>query len=327
MAGQLAERFRIPGVFVDAAQMLKSVRPDVVHITTPPHSHFSLGRMCLESGCHVYMEKPFTVTAGEAESLVELAQASRLRITAGHNLQFSPEALQMRELVRSDFLGGPPIHMESIQCFSHDDPTYGKAVLGDSTHWVRKLPGSLLHNLISHGISKIAEFLPGDAPTVTAECFASPYVKKLGQTDVVDEVRAMIRGENDTSAFFLFSTRLGAGTNEFRLYGRTGNLILDNSYRTLLRIKPARFKSYLRFFFSPWIHAKEQVRNSLRNMKRFVRSDFHMDYGMHKLMGLFQQAIRAGGPDPIPMSEILKTARIMDAIFDAIPRAAAVEAA
>ena len=36
---------------------------------------------------------------------------------------------------------------------------YAGALLGDKQHWVRKLPGKLLHNIISHGIARIAEFL------------------------------------------------------------------------------------------------------------------------------------------------------------------------
>ena len=70
MARQLAERFKIPGVFSDSQEMLKTVSPDVVHITTPPQSHFPLAKQCLESGSHVYLEKPFTITAEEAESLI-----------------------------------------------------------------------------------------------------------------------------------------------------------------------------------------------------------------------------------------------------------------
>ena len=46
-----------------------------------------------------------------------------------------------------------------------------------------------------------------------------------------------------------------------------------------------------------------------------------MDFGMRKLMELFYQAIREGGPDPIPMAEIRRTARIMDAIFEQMPKA------
>ena len=77
------------------------------------------------------MEKPFTETAAETGALLRLASEKQLRITVGHNLQFSPEALRMRELVKSGFLGGPPIHMETVQCYSHDEPTYGRIVLAD----------------------------------------------------------------------------------------------------------------------------------------------------------------------------------------------------
>ena len=83
MAQQLAERFTIPGVFSNAQEMLKAVSPDVVHITTPPQSHYTLARECLEAGSHVYLEKPFTLTSEEAESLIELAENKNIKITAG----------------------------------------------------------------------------------------------------------------------------------------------------------------------------------------------------------------------------------------------------
>ena len=42
MAKQLAERNDIDNYFSDVQTMLDSVKPDAVHITTPPQSHFSL---------------------------------------------------------------------------------------------------------------------------------------------------------------------------------------------------------------------------------------------------------------------------------------------
>src|SRR5439155_24370297 len=73
MAKQLGERFHVSECFSDSEEMLESVSPDIDHITTPPQSHFSLAQKCLTSGRHVYLEKPFTITANDAESLVELA--------------------------------------------------------------------------------------------------------------------------------------------------------------------------------------------------------------------------------------------------------------
>ena len=96
MARQLGERFRIAECFSDLHQMLQATTPNVVHITTPPQSHFSLATQCLEFGSNVYIEKPFTVTADEAESLIQLADGRGLKVTAGHNLQFTLEMLASR---------------------------------------------------------------------------------------------------------------------------------------------------------------------------------------------------------------------------------------
>jgi hypothetical protein len=96
--------------------------------------------------------------------------------------------------------------------------------------------------------------------------------------------------------------------------------VMDNTYRTILRISPSHHKSYLRYFLAPLSQAREMRRNSLRNMRLFARHEFHMDYGMRKLMELFYSAIQEGGPDPIPSEEILRTSRIMETIFRQMPK-------
>src|SRR5262245_21794658 len=88
MADQLAERFQAGRSFGDVDSLLKETSPDVVHITTPPQSHFELTRKCLSAGCHVYVEKPFSVNYAEARSMVALAEQKNLKLTAGHNMQF-----------------------------------------------------------------------------------------------------------------------------------------------------------------------------------------------------------------------------------------------
>ena len=74
MARQLSERFHVKRYFTDLAELLNESRPDVVHITTPPESHFKLAVMCLERGCHIYVEKPFTLNCHDAKHLVALAE-------------------------------------------------------------------------------------------------------------------------------------------------------------------------------------------------------------------------------------------------------------
>ena len=50
MARQLAERFGVKAHFSDVAALLTKTRPDVVHVTTPPQSHFDIAKQCLEKG-------------------------------------------------------------------------------------------------------------------------------------------------------------------------------------------------------------------------------------------------------------------------------------
>ncbi len=107
MAKQLYERFRVKRYFSDLPELVREARPDVVHITTPPESHFDIARFCLEHGCHVYVEKPFTLDAEEAQRLVDLANKNGLKLTAGHNYQFSHAARRMRALVETGLPGRP----------------------------------------------------------------------------------------------------------------------------------------------------------------------------------------------------------------------------
>src|SRR4051812_32044739 len=72
MARQLCERFRIGQGFNDVAEMLYVAKPDVVHVTTPPESHFDIAKLILENNCHVYLEKPFTLHADETIKLIAL---------------------------------------------------------------------------------------------------------------------------------------------------------------------------------------------------------------------------------------------------------------
>ena len=102
----------------------------------------------------------------------------------------------MRELVRNGYLGGKPVHMESIYCYDLSDERYAKSFLGDRGHWVRALPGSLLQNVISHGISKLAEFLHAESPKVVACGFTSPLLERINQNDIIDEVRVIIKDED-----------------------------------------------------------------------------------------------------------------------------------
>jgi predicted dehydrogenase len=316
MAQQLSQRFPVKRYFVDLETLLIEARPDIVHITTPPASHFDIATLCLEHRCHVYVEKPFTLREADAQRLVALANERKLKLTVGHDDQFSHVARRMRALVQDGYLGGRPVHMESYYCYDMAGDAYAQSLLADAHHWVRQLPGNLLQNVISHGIARMSEFLTGDSPRVIAHGFVSPRLKAMGERDIVDELRVIISDDERATAYFTFSSQIRPQLHQFRVYGPKGGLILDQDQETLLKLRGGRFKSYAEKFIPPVIFAGQYLGNMTRNMKSFLARDFHMKSGMRYLISAFYRSVAQDTPVPIPYREILLTARIMDAIFD-----------
>lgn len=315
MAGQLFERAVVERCFDDVREMLRQAKPDVIHITTPPQSHFEIGKICLESGCHIYVEKPFTVNEDDARALISMATERGLKITVGHDEQFCHAARRMRELVRTGYLGDRAVHMESYYCYELDSSGYTGALLGDKNHWVRALPGRWLHNIISHGIARIAEFMKDDFPSVTAHGYVSPLLRSMGEKEIVDELRVIISEGQCTSAYFTFSSQMRPAIRQFRIYGSANGMILDQDQETLIMLRGEKYKSYLEKFVPPVLIAKQYIHNLCLNVRSFGANDFHMKSGMKYLTESFYKSIKDEAAVPIPYREIILTAKIMDDIF------------
>jgi predicted dehydrogenase len=315
MARQLYERYPVSSYCDNLDELLEKCHPDVIHVTTPPQSHLDITRRCLESGCHVYVEKPFTLCANDAQELIEIAEQNHRQITVGHDHQFGHAATRMRRLVQAGFLGGPPVHMESYYCYEIGSSDYAKALLGDGKHWVRKLPGKLLHNIISHGIAKIAEFLRGTRPRVTSMGFTSPLLMEIGENDIVDELRVMMCDEERTTAYFTLSSQMRPSLHQFRIFGPKNGLALDVHQETLIKLRGARYKSYAERFLPPVGFAAQYMGELKKNSQAFVANDFHMKAGMKNLIQAFYLSIANELPPPISYREIVLTAQIMDDIF------------
>lgn len=66
---------------------------DAVSVVTPTSLHFEVARDFLESGVHVLVEKPITVTLEEADELNRIAEAKNLRLMVGHLERFNAALL------------------------------------------------------------------------------------------------------------------------------------------------------------------------------------------------------------------------------------------
>src|ERR1700726_3401865 len=89
----------------DQMEVLTSTQVDVVAVVTPVWTHFELAKLALENGKHVFVEKPFTCTAAQAEQLIELAERKNLKIMVDHTFLFTGAVKRISQLVHDGTLG------------------------------------------------------------------------------------------------------------------------------------------------------------------------------------------------------------------------------
>ena len=78
---------------------------DAIAIVTPVWTHYELAKIALENGKHVFVEKPFTCTTGQAEELIELAERKNLKIMVDHTFLFTGAVKRIKELIDNGTLG------------------------------------------------------------------------------------------------------------------------------------------------------------------------------------------------------------------------------
>jgi hypothetical protein len=140
-------------------------------------------------------------------------------------------------------------------------------------------------------------------------------LKRMGEGEIVDELRVIVSEEERVTAYFTFSSQMRPSLHQFRIYGPKNGLMLDHDQDMLIKLRGGRFKSYGEKFFPPVVFARQHLGNLVTNARTFLRNDFHMKSGMKHLIESFYRSIVEDTPVPIPYDEILRTSVIMDAIF------------
>jgi len=87
------------------ADILRRDDIEIVAIATPVSSHFSLAKAALEAGKHCWVEKPFTTTVAEAETLVNLAEKKGLKIMVDHTFIYTGAVRKIKDLIDKGVLG------------------------------------------------------------------------------------------------------------------------------------------------------------------------------------------------------------------------------
>jgi predicted dehydrogenase len=89
----------------DSAELMSSKDLDAIAVITPVWTHYELTKAALEHGKHVFVEKPFTSSAAQAEELINLAARKNLKIMVDHTFLFTGAVKKIRQLLKEGALG------------------------------------------------------------------------------------------------------------------------------------------------------------------------------------------------------------------------------
>jgi predicted dehydrogenase len=99
------EAFGIDARYTDHRELLASGAVDAVLVVVPHNAHFGVARDALEAGVHVMLEKPMTLRAADAWTLVSLARDTGLHLQLGYTYQFTRHALRAKQMFDGGELG------------------------------------------------------------------------------------------------------------------------------------------------------------------------------------------------------------------------------
>jgi len=91
--------------YADHRAMLAETQPDVAVVLTPHSCHAAIAIDCLESGCHVLVEKPMAIHVAEADAMIDAATRTGRLLAISFQQRFRPEVQAARRLIQTGQLG------------------------------------------------------------------------------------------------------------------------------------------------------------------------------------------------------------------------------
>lgn len=299
-----AERFGIRSWFTDHQAMLQDVRPDVVHVTTPPGSHFLLAMDALDSGANVIVEKPATSTLDELEALARRARERGRALVEDYNYQFNRAP---REIIRRIESGefGAVLHVDVLICLDIFGP--GGFADPNSPHPCLSLAGGAVADFLPH-LASLAHLFVGPHRRAHAT-----WTKRRPSVLPYDEFHALVEAERGTASLG-FSASSQPDGFWLRVYGErmhaTANLFETRLTFDWLRPAPKPLRPLL----NGLAEARAVRRAAVGTLLRKFRRGPGAYEGLWELLRQTYQSLVDGSALPVSAQQLVEVNQLVDAL-------------
>jgi len=191
-----ADRFGIKRRYASYREMLGNEELDAVYVLMPPYQLFDPVMDAIERKKHVYIEKPFGVTADQARQMAAAAERHGVLTMVAFNRRYAPIIVKAKELVSAR---GP-----MIQCVS----TFYKNYLGQPPYY-RGAIDVLACDAI-HAVDML-RFMGGEVVEVASDV-------QSRKATYANMFNALVRFEDDGVGVLLANWNVGARRHTFEMH-------------------------------------------------------------------------------------------------------------
>lgn len=188
---------------------------DVVYVATPHPGHHAAAMLAIEAGKAVLVEKPFTMDAAEAESLVAAARDRGVFLMEAMWARFVPWAVRLRELLAEGALGEV------------------REVIADHGQW---FPQDASHRLFAPELGGGALLDLGVYPVSFASMVLGTPAKVTAVSDPaftgVDATTSMLMQYAGGAHAMLTATLTAAGPTTAAVIGTDARVVVDGPFYT-----------------------------------------------------------------------------------------------
>lgn len=258
-AESASQAFGIPNTYTSLTEMLKT-DIDVVHVLLPPDLHIDVSRQIIESGRHVFLEKPMGLDSKQCQDLVDLAKEKKVKLAVSHNFLFLPSYEKLRKQAVDGTIG--KLDQVTINWLF----PLGLIQFGPFNNWMLREPQNLFFELGPHLVAFMMD-LVGPLDRIQIDIFRP--IDLPGGSRVYR--RWHIHGQKGNTAVDLnLSVAPGYADRSVTVRGHAATAKCDFDRDLYFKDEPSGAGMLFDNFFTARTIAKQLLKNSFENLKKSI---------------------------------------------------------
>ncbi|WP_026776395.1 Gfo/Idh/MocA family protein [Polaribacter sp. Hel_I_88] len=215
-AKDFAERHDVPFWYDSIDALLANKDINAVYIATPPSSHLEIAKKCLAAKKCIYLEKPMTLNADEADELHNIVTENDTIVVAHYRRKLLP-FLKVKELIESNSIGD--IMFADIQILQSKE---NEIITKTENHWRLKPAisgGGYFNDIAPHQLDLMYYYF-GDIKNSTG------FSHSLKNDNVDNIVNGIINFKNGIQfrGIWNFNANEKDTKDECKIYGTKGTI-------------------------------------------------------------------------------------------------------